>query len=396
MGMVKRLLLAFCIFIGTAVSAQTRVFLIGDSTTETWKAPTWYPCKGWGAVLQYFFDINKVVVDNRAVGGITTKSFYNEHWKNVIADINNGDYLFISFGANDSNPSAKYCTTTEEFINYIGIFCDAAREKGATPVLLSTVNQNSWNSQNQLNSSYGRHPKAMKEAAEKYDTPFFDLYTFGFNLSEEVGREYNTYYRHNNYKPGEYENYPDGKTDNVHLQETGAIDYSRYIVEEIEKSKDERLKPLADATAPRYDVTFETDNDSTITSISRSATFPEGINVTLKSYAIDKNKQCFWKNASGEVISKNNVYVYVMQNHDEHFKAIYNDTSVIQKYSEDFKIYKDRIVFYDNSIHTVSIFTFDGRFVTSVSTKYNYSFNLQKGVYVLTIDGNISTKIMIE
>lgn len=85
-----------------------------------------------------------------------------------------------------------------------------------------------------------------------------------------------------------------------------------------------------------------------------------------------------------------------MQNHDEHFKAIYNDTSVLQNHSDDFKIYKDKIVFYDNEIHTVSIITFDGRFVTSVSTKYNYSFNLHKGAYILTIDGNISTKIMME
>ncbi len=394
--MIKRLLITFFIIWGTAVSAQTRVFLIGDSTTETWRAPTWYPCKGWGAVLQYFFDRDKVVVDNRAVGGTTTKSFYNEHWSKVIPDINKGDFLFISFGANDSNPSAKYCTTTEEFISYIGIFCEAARAKGATPVLLSTVNQNSWNAQNQLVSSYGRHPQAMRDAAEKYDTPFFDLYTFGFNLSEEVGREYNTFYRHNNYRAGEYDNYPEGKEDNVHLQETGAIDYSRYIVEEIEKSTDERLKPLADATTPRYDVTFEADNDSMMTSISRSATFPEGINVTLKSYGIDENKKCFWKNSYGEVISKNHVYVYVMQNHDEHFIAVYNDTSVIQKYSEDFRIYNDRIVFYDNDVHTVLIYDFNGRLVTSVSTKYNYSFNLHRGAYILTIDGSISTKVMIE
>lgn len=393
--MVKRLLLAFCIFIGTAVSAQTRVFLIGDSTTETWSTG-FYPCNGWGSVLQYFFDREKVVVENRAVGGATTKSFYNEHWSKVISDINKGDYLFISFGTNDANKFATYCTTIDEFIDYIGIFCNAAREKGAIPVLLSTVNKNSWTTNDILINSHGRHPQAMKDAAEKYDTPFFDLYTFGFNLSEEVGREYNTYYRHNNYKPGEYDNYPDGKADNVHLQETGAIDYSRYIVEEIEKSKDERLKPLADATTPRYNVTFDVDNDSSITSISRSATFPEGINVTLKSYGVDENKQCFWMNAAGEVISKNNVFVYVMQNHDEHFVAIYNDSSVLQKYVDDFKIYRDRIVFYDNKIHTVSIFTFNGRFVTSASTTYNYPFNLKTGSYILTIDGIKSTKIMIE
>lgn len=167
-------------------------------------------------------------------------------------------------------------------------------------------------------------------------------------------------------------------------------------MEEIEKSEDVRLKTLAEATTPRYNVDFEADNDSMMTSISRSATFPEGINVTLKSYGIDENKKCFWTNASGDVVSQNNVYVYVMQNHDEHFVAIYNDSSVLQKSVDDFKIYRDRIVFYDNKIHTVSIFTFNGRFVTSVSTNYNYQFNLKTGAYILTIDGIKSTKIMIE
>lgn len=393
--MLKRLLISVCLFVSAFANAQTHVFIIGDSTTENW-GPNWYPCMGWGAVFQHFFDNSKVVVDNRGVGGTTTKSYYNEHWSEVIADINSGDYLFISFGANDSNTYATWCTTTDEFIDYLGIFCCAAREKGATPVLLSTVNQNSWSAQGFLKDSYGAHPKAMCQAAEKYDTPFFDLYNFGYNLSVEQGEEYNTFYRHNNYKPGEYENYIDGKEDNVHLQETGATDYARYIVEEIEKSSDERLKVLAEATTPRYDVTFEADDDSLVSSISRSATFPEGINVTLKSYGVDENNKCFWINSSGDVVSQNNLYVYVMQNHDEHFTAVYNDSSVWNKTSDNFKVLADRIVFMDNEIHTVSIYTFSGNEVTSASTQYNYSFNLGAGAYILTIDENKSSKIVIK
>lgn len=188
-------------------------------------------------------------------------------------------------------------------------------------------------------------------------------------------------------------NYPEGKDDNVHLQETGATDFSRYIVEEIEKSNDERLRLLAESTTPRYNVTFDVDKDSMASSISRSATFPEGINVTLKSYGVDKNIKCIWKNENGEMISKSHVYVYVMQNHDEHFVAIYDDPI---KSADDYKIFKDMIVFYDNEVHTISIYTFNGSYVTSASTKYNYPFNLQRGAYILTIDGNKSTKIMIE
>lgn len=394
-SMIKHLILAFCIFICATVDSQTRVFLIGDSTTETWSTG-FYPCNGWGSVLQYFFDREKVVVENRAVGGSTTKSFYNEHWSKVISDINKGDYLFISFGTNDANKFATYCTTTDEFIDYIGIFCNAAREKGAIPVLLSTVNKNSWTTNDILINSHGSHPQAMKDAAEKYDTPFIDLYTFGFNLSEEVGREYNTFYRHNNYRAGEYENYPEGKEDNVHLQETGATDYSRYIVEEIEKSKDERLRLLAESTVPRYKVTFDVDKESMVSSISRSATFPEGINVTLKSYGVDENIKCIWKNENEDVIFKSHVYVYVMQNHEEHFVAIYDYSSIHLKSVDDYKIFKDKIVFYDSHIHTVSIYTFNGSCVTSASTRYNYPFDLRTGAYVLTIDGNKSMKIMIE
>lgn len=85
-----------------------------------------------------------------------------------------------------------------------------------------------------------------------------------------------------------------------------------------------------------------------------------------------------------------------MQNHDEHFVAIYDDPSVTIKSADDYKIFKDMIVFYDNEVHTISIYTFNGSYVTSASTKYNYPFNLQRGAYILTIDGNKSAKIMIE
>lgn len=236
----------------------------------------------------------------------------------------------------------------------------------------------------------------MKNASEILDTPFFDLYTFGFNLSMEVGREYNTYYRYNSYFPGEYEAFYEGIYDEVHIQETGATDFCRFIVEEIEKSSDERLKLLADATKPRYNVTFDADNDSMYTSISRSATFPEGINVTLKSYGVDSTKKCHWINGNDEIISENNIFVYVMKDHDEHFTAIYSQSSAKQIPLDNFRVLSNRIIFLDDLIHTVRIYSLSGYEMTSVSTQSNYEFNLHSGIYVLTIDGEKSTKIMIK
>lgn len=393
--MSKLLLFIISILACVNVEASIRVFTIGDSTTETW-GENWYPCMGWGAVFQHFFDKDKVVVDNRAVGGTSTKTFYNEYWNDVIADINSGDYLFISFGANDSNTYSLGYTTTDEFIEYIGIFCNAAREKGAIPVLLSTVNRNWWYD-TIIKSSYGMHPQAMKNAAEKYNTPFFDLYNFGLKLSNEVGPEYNTYYRHNNYHPNEYKGYPDGKEDGVHLQESGAIDYARYIVEEIENSTDERLKTLADATKPRYHVVIDADDESRMTSITRSATFPEGINVTMKSYGITEYDKCIWSNYKGEIVSTNSLFIYVMQDHDEHFTAIYDHSPAVKNVSSDYlTVLPDRIMFADDETHTIHIYSLNGALVSSASSKHEFPLNLPSGTYILTLDKARSVKITIK
>ncbi len=394
--MIKRLFLLVSTFISVVVNAQTHVYIIGDSTTEIWKSPKWYPCMGWGARLQYFFDSEKVIVDDRAVGGRSSQTFYDRHWPEVLADLESGDYLFVCFGANDSNKNAYAYVTLDDFHMYIGKYCEEAREKGAIPVLLSTINANAWGSSGYRNNTYGTYPQAMEKAAIAYETPFIDLNTFGAEISMMVGKEYNTYYRYNNYYPGEYPNYPDGIKDNIHLQETGAIDFCRYITEEIENSSDDRLQLLADATKPRYMVTFDADNDSMYTSISRSATFPEGINVTLKSYGVDSTKSCQWINENGEIVSDSNIHVYVMEDHEEHFTALYNTTPVSQISSDNFKILSDRIIFFDNQKHTLNIRTFEGRLVTSVSTQSCHPFCLPTGVYVLTIDGTKSTKIMIK
>lgn len=393
--MIKHILLSICLFISAITTAQIHVYIIGDSTTENWAGAHWYPCMGWGAKFQDFFNKNKVIVDNRGVGGTSSKKFYTFHWDNVLNDINKGDYLFISFGANDANKSSEWSTKYDEFIELIGKYCSQVRAKGATPVLLTTINPSAWDWYGLMDGVYGIHPQAMRDAAQKYETPFFDLYQFGQELSGELGRDFDLAYRYNNYLPGEYDNYPDGVADNIHLQETGAIDFCRFVVEEIEKSTDERLKPLAEATLPRYNVIFDADDESAVASISRSATFPEGINVTMKSYGVDENKKCFWINDKGELVSKNYLYVYVMQNHDEHFTAIYSDTSILQPISDNFKLLPGNIIFYDNAIHSLKIYTFCGTLVTSATAQFNFQFELPTGPYIMTIDDDQSIKFMI-
>lgn len=73
-----------CIHTGVADDIQHKDnndFVIGDSTAAEKGGFRNNPERGWGMVLQGFFD-DKVIVDNHAVNGRSSLSFINEgRWK---------------------------------------------------------------------------------------------------------------------------------------------------------------------------------------------------------------------------------------------------------------------------------------------------------------------------
>src|SRR5258705_2624514 len=76
------------------------IWLIGDSTMSI-KDPKTYPETGWGMPFVFFWD-STITVDNRAMNGRSTRTFMEEkRWEPVIANMQEGDYVFIQFGHND-------------------------------------------------------------------------------------------------------------------------------------------------------------------------------------------------------------------------------------------------------------------------------------------------------
>ena len=66
------------------------IFMIGDSTMAQ-KTPDVEPERGWGQMLQSFFD-NSVLVSNQAVNGRSSKSFIDEgRWQKVLDSLHSGD-----------------------------------------------------------------------------------------------------------------------------------------------------------------------------------------------------------------------------------------------------------------------------------------------------------------
>lgn len=316
------LLSAFLLMFGSLFGQQLRVFTIGDSTVQDYN-DGYAPRKGWGQMLPFFFDKSKAVVYNKAIGGTSSKSFYEKHWAAVRGQLQKGDYVFIQFGINDRNSSdANRYAPKGVFEGYIKKFVADVRAKGAIPVLVSTVRRCAWTNGKPYDS-YHEHPQLMRDVAKEVSAPLVDLDKFCYDLFVAQGELYAQRYLTMHLQAGEYGNYKNGASDQVHYQEIGATENARFVVESIEKSNDADLKKLAACTLPRYKVTFKINDPSKAKTVSRSAEFPAGINVTLKTIPQNGAKFIRWEDGSGKSVATKSLHVLKMGSADVTYKAVY-------------------------------------------------------------------------
>src|ERR1700754_2326367 len=77
------------------------LFMAGDSTMASQALVPPTPARGWGQMLQPYFNDN-VRVENHAASGSSTKSFIDsKRWQTIIDHIQPGDFVIIQFGHND-------------------------------------------------------------------------------------------------------------------------------------------------------------------------------------------------------------------------------------------------------------------------------------------------------
>jgi len=122
-----------------AVILAADIFMMGDSTMCDYKAGA-YPQEGWGQRLRTFAK-DGVKIHNRAVGGISSKTFIDSgRWQKMLDDIKPGDYAIMAFGHNDATKSKpqRYCNK-EDYMKNMALFIDGIRAKGATPVLATSI-----------------------------------------------------------------------------------------------------------------------------------------------------------------------------------------------------------------------------------------------------------------
>lgn len=239
------LLLLLPAFVASGSGTRIAIHLIGDSTMADKPDPDKNPERGWGQMLPSFFT-DRVAVRNHAVNGRSTKSFIREgRWDSVRVQLRKGDYVFIQFGHNDAKitDSTRYTNPYTGYRRNLIRYVRESRSRGAKPVLFSPIVRRKFNENGTLEDAHGAYPFVMREVARELDVPFVDMQLMSEDLVLALGpeRSKELYLWVN---PGEYEMYPEGKQDNTHFTEKGAIEMARLAVGGLKEMKLDIVKYL--------------------------------------------------------------------------------------------------------------------------------------------------------
>ena len=312
-------LLAFLAF-AASDSPKFTIHIMGDSTVCNYDASK-YPQTGWGQIIGSFLGNANISINNAAIGGRSSKNFYTGgRWALLRPSITAGDYVLIQFGHNDRTyTNADRYADSATFKYYLKLYADTIRYLGATPVFVSPMVMNAWNTsgmRNVFTESGNNYRGWMYQVAQQMDVPFSDLNMKSWNLYKSLGQTYITSFIYHAYSSGDYPNWPDGSADGTHFQENGSVENTRMVVQGIQEAA--TASYLSDATkakaailanvfSPRYQLTVKA-NIATKGLISRSADFPVGAPVTLRVIPGSGETFEYWADENCNNVSTTKIY----------------------------------------------------------------------------------------
>ena len=218
-----------------AAGTVPTVYLASDSTVQTYDS-YWKPQAGWGQMINKFFT-DDVKIDNRAIGGRSSRSFISEGRLDVIlSEIKPGDYLLLQWGHNDATYTRPERYVSEaDFPAYIKMYVDGVRQRGATPVLVTPVARRSFDTATGIfNISFGGYRQKMMELSQSMKVPLIDLGLKSKLFLDNFGAEGSkSIFLH--VPAGIYGAFPNGSADDTHYQEFGAIQMARLVSEGVKE-----------------------------------------------------------------------------------------------------------------------------------------------------------------
>ncbi|UNK58735.1 GDSL-type esterase/lipase family protein [Pseudoxanthomonas daejeonensis] len=194
---------------------KRRVFIAGDSTAAEYP-PERSPRNGWGQQLQSFLDPARFEVRNHAVGGRSSRSFIDEGRLEPIArDLRKGDVLLVQFGHNDAKyeDPRRYSDPASTYPQWLMRYVALARERGATPILVTPVSRRVWD-YGSLLDTHARYTQAVRDLAAREQVALVDLNASSTDWLRALGDEASKAY---------FEHMPErGVRDDTHFSVAGA------------------------------------------------------------------------------------------------------------------------------------------------------------------------------
>ena len=175
------------------------LFLVGNSTMRNGTLGNgnngqW----GWGYFFPKYFDANKITVENQALGGMSTRTFYTDLWPAVRDALKPGDWVIISIGHNDNgeffdqkraravipgldmdtcyigyNQRTQRQDTVYSYGRYLRRYVREICARGANPVLMSLTPRNAYDDKGRIVRKPQTEWAAYVAATE--GVPFVDL-----------------------------------------------------------------------------------------------------------------------------------------------------------------------------------------------------------------------------
>lgn len=168
------------------------LFIIGDSTVKNHG-----PIEGWGQIIPQFFDAKRILIENDALAGRSSRTFVTEGlWEHVRAKLRKGDFVLMQFGHNDGKSTlsaSRYSlpglgeetepgvdAKTKEPIEihtfgwYMRKMIGETRASGAEPIVLSPVPRCKW-ANGKIVRGEDNHGEWASEIAAAEKVPFIDL-----------------------------------------------------------------------------------------------------------------------------------------------------------------------------------------------------------------------------
>ena len=191
-----------------------RVFLVGDSTASEYP-PERAPREGWGMRMQPRLAPGWEL-RNHARSGRSARSFIEEGWLQPVADdLRAGDVLLIQFGHNDAKVEDpwRYSDPDVAYPRWLSRYLALARERGATPVLVTPVARRKFDGA-QLLDTHGPYPQAVRDLARREGVHLVDLGALSMAWLRAIGDNASKpYYMH---VPAQ------GQADDTHFSAAGA------------------------------------------------------------------------------------------------------------------------------------------------------------------------------